>query len=186
MSLFGIFPHNDTFDEVRELQITASPVDSQAATYTFLHNRQDYGIMRTEDALISAKIKIPTTADGAAPANDQVVVLCTAPPPLQLGWKSKEVYINNQLINPTSSKENELVWLNHLLTAVPSGYKDEEDITLMIHDTPGHFNSVVHVLDGTAGLVNAGARKRYVACSEDTELICLDHFDRFQTLIISL
>ena len=175
MTLFDTFPHNDTFDEIREMQILASPVDTRADVYTFTHNRQDYGVMKTEDAVTKASIKIHTTADDAAPANDQVVVLCTAP--LQLGWKSKEVYIDNQLINPTSNKENELVWMNHLMTAVPSNYRDEEDITLMIHDTPGHLNSIVHVLDGAAGLFNVGARKRYVACNQDTALICIDHFD---------
>jgi hypothetical protein len=73
---------------------------------------------------------------------------------------------------------NELCWVNHLLTKVPSGYSYDDDITLMIHDTPGHFNSVTEVHgDGGDNIVNHGARRRYMACSQDTELICMDYFD---------
>jgi hypothetical protein len=86
MTLFDTFPHNDTFDELRELELIAAPVDSQANIYTFIHNKQDYGIMTTEDMMLKAKIKIHTTANGNAPADTQVVVLC--PAPLRLGWKS--------------------------------------------------------------------------------------------------
>ncbi|CAB4006573.1 Hypothetical predicted protein [Paramuricea clavata] len=90
--------------------------------------------------------------------------------PLKLGWKSKEVYLNNQLITPQSSKDNELAYIHHLMTSVPSNYKDEEDITLMIHDTPQHFNSVVGMLDG-ANTVNHGYNKRYVPTSFDFKVV---------------
>jgi hypothetical protein len=173
--MFPTFPHNDTFVETREVQIHATPVNPKADMYTFIHNREDYGLMRTEDATISAKISIKNIADGGDPANDQVIVLNALP--LRLGWKSKEVYVNNQQINSTSSKENELAWVNHLMTDVPSGYLPAKDINLCIHDTPGHFDSVAHVLDCAAGLNNKGARQRYQACNQGGELICLDQLD---------
>lgn len=174
MTLFDTFPHNDTFDETRDLQLLASPVDTQADVYTFMHNRQDYGVLKTEDAMLKVKISIHA-ANGTAAANDRVIVLCTAP--LQFGWKSKEVYINNQLINPSSNKDNELAYVNHLMSAVPSNYKDENDITLMIHDTPGHFSDVTNVLDAGGGFVNLGGRARYSACNQATALTCIDSFD---------
>jgi hypothetical protein len=95
---------------------------------------------------------------------------------LRLGWKSKEVYLNNQLITPQSSKENDLAYLHHLMTSVPSNYRDEEDITLMIDDTPTRFNNVVGMLNGT-NVVNVGMRKRYLACNQGTVLTCLDRID---------
>jgi hypothetical protein len=176
MVLFGTFPHNDTFDESRQIDIIAQPVDSRAEIYTFTHNKHDYGIMRTEDLRISATVKIHTSNNGNAPAADRQVALY--PAPLKLGWKSKEVFINNQLINPQSNKENELCWVNQLLTEVPSGYKYDDDITLMIHDTPGYFDSIAHIHNnGGANLVNLGARRRYLLCKQDDALICSDHLD---------
>ena len=61
MTLFDTFPHNDTFDESRELEILASPPgDPRAEVYTFIHNRQDYGVIKTEDAFLKAKISVHT------------------------------------------------------------------------------------------------------------------------------
>jgi hypothetical protein len=62
------------------------------------------------------------------------------------------------------------------MTSIPSNYKDEEDITLMVQDTPTHFNSVVGMLNG-ANVVNVGMRKRYLACNQDTVLTCMDRID---------
>ena len=86
------------------------------------------------------------------------------------------MYLNNQLISPHSSKENGLACTHHLMTSVPSIYKDEEDITFMIPDTPGHFSNVVGMLDGN-NVVNKGMKKRYDACSQDTVLTCMDRID---------
>jgi hypothetical protein len=61
--------------------------------------------MKTEDAIISAKIKLVTTATGAPPAAGQLAVPNAFP--LRFGWKSKEVYVNNDLIHPTSTHESE-------------------------------------------------------------------------------
>jgi hypothetical protein len=174
-TLFDTFPRNDTFDETHELELLASPPgDSRAEVYTFIHNRQDYGVIKTEDAFLKAKISVHLSADGTAAANDQVISVNMAP--LKFGWKSKEVYLNNQLISPQSSKENELSYVQHLMTSVPSNYKDEEDITLMIPDPPGQFNSVVGMLNGT-NVVNNGMKKRYDTCSQDTVLTCIDRID---------
>ena len=38
MTLFDTFPHNDTFEETRELNIISSPPTATAEVYTFLHN----------------------------------------------------------------------------------------------------------------------------------------------------
>ena len=42
--------------------------------------------------------------------------------PLRFGWKSAEVYVNNQLVSVQNSKENELAHVHWLLSAVPSNY----------------------------------------------------------------
>ena len=175
MIMFPTFPHNDAFVESRELVLTATPVDTQANVYTFVHPRQDYGVMITEDATISATIAIKTMANDNNPANDQVFALNLLL--LRLAWKSKEVYINNQLINPTCNQEHELAYINFLLTQVPSGYLPSKQINLCIPDTPGHFHSIANLEDGADGLENQGARARYLACSRANEFICLDHFD---------
>ena len=64
-----------------------------------------------------------------------------------------------------------------MLTTVPSNYKDEESVSLLIHDTPGHFADVTHILDGADGLVNLGARKQHLACKNTTTLTCVDDID---------
>lgn len=160
MIMFPTFPHNDAFVESRELVLTAAPVDPQANVYTFVHPRQDYGVMITEDATISATIAIKTTANDNNPANDQVFALNLLL--LRLAWKSKE---------------HELAYINFLLTQVPSGYLPSKQINLCIPYTPGHFDSIANLEDGADGLENQGARARYLACSRANELICLDHFD---------
>jgi hypothetical protein len=176
MTLFDNFPHNDTFEETRRLQLIASPVNTTADVYTFMHNHQDYGVLATEDAMLKATITVHHRTTGVAAANDQVVSVNMAP--LKFGWKTKEIYINNQLISPQSSKENEITYTHHLLTAVPSNYRDEEDITLMIRDTPGNFNSVAGLLEGNDdNVVNSGPKRRYALCNQGTALTCLDRID---------
>jgi hypothetical protein len=56
--MFPTFPHNITFEESRELKINATPVDEDVETYTFIHNHQEYGVMVTEDATISAALQL--------------------------------------------------------------------------------------------------------------------------------
>ncbi|CAB3987891.1 Hypothetical predicted protein [Paramuricea clavata] len=172
MTLFDTFPYNDTFEETRELNIVCSPPTATAETYTFIHNRQDYGVIRTEDIFLKANIKLKT--GNAYVANDREVSLNMAP--LRFGWKSEEVYINNQLVSVQSSKENELAYFHWLLTAVPSNYKDEEKITFMIRDTPGHFDDIDGIADGT-GVNNLGMRKRKLLCTHNTPFECIDRID---------
>jgi hypothetical protein len=175
MTLFDNFPHNDTFEETRNLQLIASPTNARSDIYTFLHNRQDYGVLATEDAMLNATITVRNNLTNAVAAADQVISVNMAP--LKFGWKSKEVYLNNQLISPQSSKENEIAYVHHLLTSVPSNYKDEEDITLTIRDTPEQFDSVAGLLEANDDVVNFGAKRRYALCNQDTALTCLDRID---------
>ena len=175
MIMFPSFPHNDTFIETRGIKIPASPVDTTADVYTFLHHKQDYGIMRIEDATISATITLKTTATGAAPANDREIVL--NPMPLRLGWKTREVYLNNEQINVSSSKENELSWVNHLMNEVPSGYNPSKLINLCIHNTVGENDGITALAGGGDTCVNLGARERYLACNQNTTFYCMDQLD---------
>jgi hypothetical protein len=85
--------------------------------------------------------------------------------------------VDNDLINPTTTHENELEYVNHLLTETPSGYRDKNGFTMGYHDTPGHFDSRVNIHDSGAGHVNKGARKRWVAFSQSANIECLDHLD---------
>ncbi|CAB3985828.1 Hypothetical predicted protein [Paramuricea clavata] len=64
-------------------------------------------------------------------------------------WKTKEIFFNNQVVNTISTQENELAYIDHLLCEVPSGYLPEKEVNLAIHDTPGHFDSIVHLNDAT-------------------------------------
>jgi hypothetical protein len=49
------------------LEILASPPgDPRAEVYTFIHNRQDYGVIKTEDAFL--KISVHLSQDGTAAA----------------------------------------------------------------------------------------------------------------------
>jgi hypothetical protein len=65
MAMFPTFPHNITFEESRELKINATPVNSEVDMYTFMHNQQEYGVLLTEDATISATLQLVAAADGA-------------------------------------------------------------------------------------------------------------------------
>ncbi|CAB4035329.1 Hypothetical predicted protein [Paramuricea clavata] len=159
MSMFPSFPHSITFEESRELKIIATPVDDSAEIYTITHNRQEYGVMKTEDATISATIQLVAAADGVDLGADQVVVPISYP--LRFGWKTKEVYVNGDLINPTSTHESDLEYVNYLLTQTPTGYKDNR---VNLHDAGG-------------GLVNSGGHKRWLAYSQSGEVICGDHLD---------
>ena len=47
MTVFDTFPYNDTFEETRELNIISSPPTATAEVYTFMHNQQDYGVIKT-------------------------------------------------------------------------------------------------------------------------------------------
>ncbi|CAB3998674.1 Hypothetical predicted protein [Paramuricea clavata] len=68
-----------------------------------MHNRQEYGVMLTEDATVSAALQVVAIANNGALAGDQVVAPMA--PPLRFGWRTKEIYVNNELINPTSTHE---------------------------------------------------------------------------------
>ncbi|CAB3977950.1 Hypothetical predicted protein [Paramuricea clavata] len=87
MTLFDTFPHNDTFEETRQLHCIASPVDNQAEVYTFMHNRQDYSVFDTNDAKLYAKLRLHTMAGNAVPAADRRISVNMAP--LKFGWKTK-------------------------------------------------------------------------------------------------
>jgi hypothetical protein len=97
--------------------------------------------------------------------------------PLRYGWKTKAVYLNNQLITPQSSKENELQYIHDLMTTVPSDFKDGKDINLMIRDTPGEFDTIVNLHDGGAGCDNLGARARYLKLCRALEFECIEDID---------
>jgi hypothetical protein len=175
MTLFDTFPYNDTFEETRELNIISSPPTATAEVYTFMHNRQDYGVIKTEDIFLHADISLRAN-NGTYIAADQRVSLNMAP--LRFGWKSAEVYINNQLVSIQNSKENELAHIHWLLTAVPSNYKDEEKITLMIRDTPDNFNSIAGIAeDDNTNVVNFGMKTRRGLCMHNQSLKCMDRID---------
>ncbi|CAB4015976.1 Hypothetical predicted protein [Paramuricea clavata] len=111
MIMFPTFPHNDTFVDNRTLQVNATPVDSNADVYTFIHHKQEYGIMNLQDATISATISLKDRNNNDL-ANDQNVSLNML---LRMFWKTKEILINDQRINSVTSQENELVYISHLL-----------------------------------------------------------------------
>ena len=173
LMMFPTFPHNITFEESRELIIQANPTDDDAETYTFIHNRQEFGIMRTEDATISAKIQL-VAPTGVAIAATQVIGLILKP--LVLGWKTKEVYVNNDVINPTSTHESELQYINYLLTQSPHGTKDKEGLCLGYRDTPGNFDSAVGFHNGT-NVVNPGGEKQAIPFRISAETTYSDHLD---------
>ena len=173
LMMFPTFPHNITFEGSRELTIQANPTDDDAETYTFIHNRQEFGIMKTEDATISAKIQL-VAPTGIAIANTQLIGLILKP--LVLGWKTKEVYVNNDVINPTSTHESELQYINYLLTQSPTGTKDKEGLCLGYRDTPANFDSSVGFHDGT-NVVNPGGEKRAIPFRISAKRECMDHLD---------
>ncbi|CAB4004476.1 Hypothetical predicted protein [Paramuricea clavata] len=177
MTLFATFPHNDTFAETRTLKLLPNPTTQTAEIYTFMHNRQDYGVINMEDAKLSAKLRIVTTATANAPA--ATINACVNMAPLRYGWKTKAVYLNNQLITPQSSKENELEFTHDFLTTVPSEYLDDAAIHLMIRDTPGHMDVVTNLHHSTnaTGNTNIGARWRYVAINRAVVHQCIDKLD---------
>ncbi|CAB3978619.1 Hypothetical predicted protein [Paramuricea clavata] len=175
MTLFDTFPHNDTFAETHTLELLPNPTTENAEIYTFMHNRQDYGVIDMVDAKLSANLCVAVTIGGAAPAADRNV--CVNMAPLRYGWKTKAVYLNNQLITPQSSKENELEFTHDFLTTVPSEYLNDKNINLMIRDTPGSMDTTAHVYDGAAGNNNLGARARYNQIHEDTVFRCIDKLD---------
>ena len=130
--------------------------DEDAESYTFIHNRQEYGIMKTEDATISATLQLVAAANGADLANT-----CRTAPilkPLVFGWKTKEVYVNNDLINATSTHKSELQYINYLFTQTPRGTLDKDGLCLGYRDTGGYFDSTVGFHNGT-NVVNRGGRK---------------------------
>ncbi|CAB3986102.1 Hypothetical predicted protein [Paramuricea clavata] len=172
--MFPTFPHNDTFVDNCTLQVNATPVDSNADVYTFIHHKQEYGIMNLQDATISTTISLKDRHN-ADLGNDQNVSLNILP--LCMFWKTKEILINDQHINSVTSQENELVYISHLLQEVPTGYKPGQDINLCIHSTPTHFDTRTNVHDGAVGNVNKGARNRYLACNRATRLECYDLID---------
>ncbi|CAB3997391.1 Hypothetical predicted protein [Paramuricea clavata] len=177
MTLFDTFPHNDTFAETHTLELLPNPTTQTAEIYTFMHNRQDYGVIDMVDAKLSAKLRIVTTTTDNATA--ATINACVNMAPLRYGWKTKAVYLNNQLITPQSSKENELEFTHDFLTTVPSEYKDDAAINLMIRDTPGHMDTITNLHHNTnaTGNTNIGARKRYLAVNQDVVHQCIDKLD---------
>jgi hypothetical protein len=172
MVMFPTFPHNDTFTDSRKFRVIASPNTTTAEEYTFTHHSNDYGVMNLREAKITATISLKAN-DGQDLANDQVVTLGIAP--LRMGWKTREVLINNERINSVTSQENEIAYIDHLMREVPSGYNPKQLITGCIHNTPGHSDSRAQLLDPThAAHVNKGAYARYALCHEDTTLLCYD------------
>ncbi|CAB3988433.1 Hypothetical predicted protein [Paramuricea clavata] len=177
MTLFDTFPHNDTFAEMRTLELLPNPSTENAEIYTFMHNRQDYGVIDMEDAKLSAKLRLVTSANGNAQA--ATVNACVNIALLRYGWKTKAVYLNNQLITPQSSKENELEYTHDFLTTVPSEYLDDKQINLMIRDTPGHMDVITNLHHSTnaTGNTNIGARQRYNAINRAVIHTCIDKLD---------
>ena len=172
MAMFPTFPYNDTFVDSRTFKINAGPIaNPDADEYTFNHAPNDYGVMDLEKAKISGRVHV-TTAVNADLGGDQVVTLGLLP--LRLSWKSREILLNNQRINSLSSQENEIAFLDHLTREVKTMYIPEEKITGCIHNTPGQSDSIVALDDGGAGIVNNGARARYVLCNTDQSLECYD------------
>ncbi|CAB3989932.1 Hypothetical predicted protein [Paramuricea clavata] len=156
MGMFKPFPHNDTFIDNRTIELRAKPEDNPVSeTYTFLHHKQEYGVLNLEDATISGKLTLKTAAAGNLGA-DQVVALNMGP--LTQFWKSKSVLLNNEQVNTVTTQENELSYVCHLMDRVPSQYKPSDVINLAIHDTPGQFDDITEINDADGGgLVNLGA-----------------------------
>jgi hypothetical protein len=171
MVMFPTFPHNDTFIDSRKFKVIASPNSTTAEEYTFTHHPNDYGVMNLTEAKIKATISLKAN-DLADLGNDQLVTLGLCP--LRMGWKTREVLINNERINSVTSQENEIACIDHIIREVPSGYNPERLITGCIHDTPGHADSSVQLTDH-AGHVNKGAGERYQLCHEDTHMLCYDY-----------
>ncbi|CAB3988045.1 Hypothetical predicted protein [Paramuricea clavata] len=175
MQMFKTFPHNDTFVDNRVFTLNANPAETTSDVYTFVHHKQDYSILNLEDATIQATISLKAN-NGANLGADQIVTI--NPLPLHTAWKTKEIFFNNQVVNTISTQENELAYIDHLLREVPSGYLPEKEVNLAIHDTPGHFDSIIHFNDATEDtLVNKGANERYQACNQATALKCYDRID---------
>jgi hypothetical protein len=172
MVMFPTFPHNDTFTSSRKFKVIASPNTTTAEEYTFIHHPNDYGVMNLSEAKIKASISLKAN-DGQDLGNDQVVVLGLSP--LRMGWKTREVLINNERINSVTSQENEIAFIDHIMREVPTGYNPERLITGCIHNTPGSSDSRVQMLvPDHAGHVNKGAYARYQLCNTDNALLCYD------------
>ncbi|CAB4025872.1 Hypothetical predicted protein [Paramuricea clavata] len=177
LAMFATFPHNATFEESREVKINASPVNADADVYTFVHHNQPYGILRTEDATIRAKMRFRNVAGPhAVPAAGQIIA--PLPLPLRLGWKSKEVHVNGDLIQPITAYESELNYVNYLLTRVPSGYNGFEKVCLGYLDTPGHMDDRTRIDSYTeATCVNKGAGRRGTLFDNGAENYVIDDID---------
>ncbi|CAB3982316.1 Hypothetical predicted protein [Paramuricea clavata] len=174
MQMFATFPHNITFEETRELKLLATPASSPDSNmYTFIHNRQEYGVMRLEDATISADLRVVTNA-GGVPANTRRVAPMTRP--LAFGWKTKEIYVNNDLVNTTTTHESEICYINAFLTQTPESRNDKRDLCMGWYDTAGQFDSTVGFQDGN-NVVNAGGRKRSNPINGGERFKCYDTLD---------
>ncbi|CAB3988321.1 Hypothetical predicted protein [Paramuricea clavata] len=174
LQMFATFPHNITFEETRELKLLATPASSpDSDMYTFIHNRQEYGVMRLEDATISAELQVSTNA-GGNPGNTFRVAPMTRP--LAFGWKTKEIYVNNDLVNTTTTHESEIAYINAFLTETPDGRYDKRDLCLGWYDTAGQFDDTVGFHNGT-NVVNVGGRRRANAVNIHARFKCLDKLD---------
>ncbi|CAB3981401.1 Hypothetical predicted protein [Paramuricea clavata] len=176
MMMFPPFPHNDTFVESRQFKLVAGPISNpDADEFTFNHAPNDYGVMDLQNARITGTITI-TGLDNTQLAATQNVAICQSP--LRLGWKSREVLVNNQRINSLSSQENEIEFINHLTREIPQAYTPDQEITGCIHNTPGAANcsdSIIEMRDPTdATHVNKGLGQRYLLCKRDVPFKCYD------------
>jgi hypothetical protein len=175
LQMFATFPHNITFEETRELKLNATPAASpDSDMYTFISNRQEYGVMQLEDATISATLQITTLANVNLANTVRIAPLTR---PLAYGWKTKEVYVNNDLVNTTTTHESEIDYINALLTQTPAGRNDKRELSLDYYDTAGQFDSTANFHDGAAGMVNQGGGKRGSFFRVGAEFETLDLLD---------
>ena len=176
LMLFKGSPHNDTFVGTRYALIDATPDNHLADTYTFTHRGHDFGLLKTSEATLSADLKLVVAATNANVANNAAIT----PNALFLrgaAWSSIQVYLNNVLVSNMSNYEDQLSWIRHLVTETPENYYPSRNITLAIHDTAGHFDSIVNMGDGGDRLVNRGAHARQRLFNNGAVVHAIDTLD---------
>lgn len=164
MVMFKSSPYNTTFVDSRLVKIKAMPEQSLADTYTFLHRANDYGLIKTSDAMLHARMSIKTGA-GAYGANTLQKTL--QPFPLRTMWKSKEVYVNDVLVKNTINQEKYISYIRHLFTddvAIQDRDQGEgavfDTVTLImgnLNTSGANGDSIAGIGNGT-DCVNGGAR----------------------------
>ncbi|CAB3997573.1 Hypothetical predicted protein [Paramuricea clavata] len=159
MTLLDTFPHNDTFDETHSLSIIASPVNNRGEIYTFMHNRQDYGVLDTQDAKLKAKLRLHTTDI----TNFTVTINEAEIPPVY--HSSQDAYVNLRQI------------LDCHYSEMPFSYDDYvTDYGIIVNDLSPNRNGHSQVLpNSTSG--NVGIKLDF---RQDTaaaqQLICVGEF----------